>query len=210
MEGEIVEGQVITLDYGRNLVIPVHGEEGAQEGKQATAKKLYKKYGNKHLQFSLTPICDYQKDKEWPERPFLNVNVRGSIETTKENWLGYIHPFVYEEMTDVRIERNKYIKKLIEIGETTPLIISGKVIKEDDNYSMLLFASRKQIDALLPKVRKLRKNVAENNDKKRKRRIIIWSVVLAITGVLCIFFWKYMLAILIIMVVLALFSSKKH
>lgn len=210
MEDEIVEGQVITLEYGRNLLIPVHGEGGAQEGKQTAAKKLYKQYGNKHLQFSLTPICDYQKDKDYPERPFLNVNTRGSLETTKENWLGYIHPFVYDEMTDVRIERNKYIKKIIELGETNPIIISGKIIKEDGGYSMLLFASRKQIDETLSKVRKLRKKWEENNAKKRKRRIIIWSVVLAAVVVLGIFFWQYFLAGIVIMLAIAIFGSKKR
>lgn len=169
----IVEGQILTVDYGRNLIIPVYGETAAQGGKQTALKTLYKKYGNKHLQFSLTPICQYQVNAGWPERPFLNVNLRGSMSTDKDNWLGFIQPVEAEKGDAVRLERKKYIEKLIKLGEMSPLIISGKIIKEDKEYSMLLFASRKWIDETLKEVSVLSKTWDEERKRKQKKNIII-------------------------------------
>lgn len=40
--------------------------------------------------FSLTPKCDYQVKMGWPEGDFFNVNVYPSMETTRDNWLGYV------------------------------------------------------------------------------------------------------------------------
>ena len=206
---DIVEGQILEVEYGRNLIIPVYGETGAQEGKQSAAKKLYKKYGDKHLRFSLTPICKYQEDKDWPERPFLNVNVLGSLETTKDNWLGYIHPYEPEEKDKVRLERQKYIEKLIKLGEINPLVISGKVIKEGSEYSLLLFASRKYIDETLAKVTKLQKKWEEDKKAKQKKMLMIGVPILIALIVLCIFFWKYVIGVVVLVGIVILLLAKK-
>lgn len=199
---EIIDGQVLTVEYGRHLIIPVYGENSAQDSKQTTARKLYQQYGEKHLQFSLTPICSYQEQMRWPEKPFLNVNVRGSLETTKDNWLGYIHPFEDGELTDKQIERNKYLKKLIKIGESTPLIITGKIIKEGGDYSMLLFASRKYIDDTLPKIEKSKKVWAAEREQKKKRNLIIGIIATIILVILAIMFWQTFLGIIVILIIL--------
>lgn len=214
----ITQGQVLTVEYGRNLIIPVYGEVYAQDSKQTALKRLYKQYGKKHLQFSLTPPSNYQIERKWPEQPFLNVNVRGSIQTTKENWLGYIHPFEPEEKDEKRLERKKYIKRLIWLGGYCPLIISGKIIKEGSQYSMLLFASRKYIDQKVTEVKKSRTIWEEQRKIKRKRWIIIGSVVSVIIVILCVVFWQqivtffqYLIGFIILLCIIGIFSSsKKH
>lgn len=140
--------EVIEINYGKNLLIPVYGEHYAQDRGQSSAKKLYKDSGEKVQRFSLTPPCGFQIEAGWPEEPFLNVNTLGSLETTKENWLGYIAPPIIDEENDdeVHHERAKYIKKLIKIGKSNPIIMPGKVVKEGSEYQMLLFGSRKEID----------------------------------------------------------------
>lgn len=207
---EILEGQVLEVEYGRNLIIPVYGENSAQDSRQTTLKKLYKEANNKHIRLSLTPICAYQENMGWPEKPFLNVNTLGALETTKDNWLGYIHPFEPKEKTKERLERKEYVRKLIKLGEITPLVISGKVIKEDDGYSLLLFASRKYIDATLEEITKLQPKWEENKKFRKKKKTIIIISILLILIILGIIFWKYALFILVFMtLLLALLASKK-
>lgn len=45
---------------------------------------------NHPAKFSLTPRCDYQIQKGWPEGEFYNVNTYPSVETTSNNWIGYV------------------------------------------------------------------------------------------------------------------------
>lgn len=145
--------EILEIEYGRKLFIPVYGEHYAQDREQSSAEELYNESDKVVKRFSLTPPCDYQIEAGWPEEPFLNVNTLGTIETTKENWLGYIAPAIIDEENDdeEHRERNKYIKKIIKLGLEHPIIISGKLLKEGDEYQILLCASRKQIDELVKK-----------------------------------------------------------
>ena len=101
----------------------------------------------------LKPQNQYQKEMGWPEEPFLNVIPAGAENTTKDNWLGYISPSEIALTDETHIERQKYIDRLCRLGKTLSITIKGKVIKEDDEYSVLLFASRKQIDEELAELR---------------------------------------------------------
>jgi hypothetical protein len=147
--------RVIFLDYGNNLIIPVYGEHYAQDSKQKALKKLYKEHKSKIIEFSLAPQDDYQKRAQWPEEPFLNVLPRGEFTITKDNWIGYIAPARLEDCKDsaVRQDRRKYTKKIIELGKLNPVIIKGKIIKEGTEYSVILFASHKEIDKYLEELR---------------------------------------------------------
>lgn len=150
---ETAPKKAIQLEYGNNLIIPVFGEHYGQNSEQTTLAKIYKKYGNKIIDFVLAPQNQYQKEMGWPEEPFLNVIPAGAENTTKDNWLGYISPSEIALTDETHIERQKYIDRLCRLGKTLSITIKGKVIKEDDEYSVLLFASRKQIDEELAKLR---------------------------------------------------------
>ena len=145
-------GQVIFLDYGSHLIIPVYGEQYGQDYDQTALKNLHSEYGEKVIEFSLAPQDDYQRDAGWPEEPFMNVLPRGEFTVSKENWLGYIHPFEPEDDDEVHKDRQRYTDKLIKLGKLAPLVVKGKVIKEGSEYSVILFASRKEIDQHLKKL----------------------------------------------------------
>ena len=57
---------------------------------QSLLKALFQSSKGGDILLTLTPICDYQIKNKWPEPPFVNVNLFGSIATEKNNWLGYI------------------------------------------------------------------------------------------------------------------------
>lgn len=57
--------------------------------------KIKKLVGKGEYTATLTPQSKYQVEHEWPEPPFVNVNLPGSFETNKDNWLGYIASRVY-------------------------------------------------------------------------------------------------------------------
>ena len=149
LEKNLLLRQVIFLDYGNNLIIPVYGEHYGQDHSQTALKTLYQKYGEKVIEFSLAPQDDYQRKMGWPEKPFLNVLPRGNFRVSKESWLGFIHPFEPERKDKIHKDRQLYTQKLIEIGEKYPIIIKGKIIKEDSEYSVILFASHTEIDKYL-------------------------------------------------------------
>lgn len=138
-----IEQKTVVIAAGKHLVIPVYGEHYAQKGKQ---KAIVASRGVKN--FTLTPQCRYQAENGWPEMPFCNVNVCESLETTENNWIGYIAPPLEIDNSTQR-ERSKYIKKLIAISAQLPVMVEGKVIDERDSkgsFQMLIFASRKSID----------------------------------------------------------------
>ena len=190
------DGQIIFLNYGNKLIIPVYGENYAQDGKQTALKKLYSKYGSKVMDFSLAPQSDFQAEREWPEPPFLNVLPVGQFVQTKDNWLGYIHPFDPPVEDEVHKDRQKYTEKLIALGNIAPLIVKGKIIKEDDAYSMLIFASHSEIDSYSKVVepkrtskaikRNIKKTTHINNKDKFYEKWWFWVIVafliLAIVG----------------------------
>lgn len=167
--------QVIFLDYGSHLIIPVYGEEYAQDGKQTALKRIYKQYGNKVIDFSLLPQSDYQKSKGWPESPFLNVAPKGHVLQTKDNWLGYIHPFEPSIDDEVHKDRKRYIEKLIFVGDQYHVIIKGKVIKEDSTFSLLLFASHKEIDSYFSTLKTKTTKTSESRIIDRKTSATLGS-----------------------------------
>lgn len=79
------ESQYPTLDAG-NTTIEVCGTMRSQ----TLMEKIYQKYHTKRIRLTLTPICDYQIQKKWPEPPFVNVNLFGSQSTELTNWIGYV------------------------------------------------------------------------------------------------------------------------
>lgn len=143
----------VTVEYGRNLVLPVYGEKFGQDSCQTTTEKLLRVGCDT---FTITCANDYQRQAGWPEPPFANVNVPGALYTTKVSWLGFISgvPPEYSEDNPKKKERRLYATKLSKIAEVVPLNISGKIIDERterDEISIILFASRKHIDALYKK-----------------------------------------------------------
>ena len=64
---------------------------------QSLLREIYRQTTGKDTIFTLTPICQYQIDKGWPEPPFVNINMYGSEATERENWLGYI-PINYSDI----------------------------------------------------------------------------------------------------------------
>lgn len=52
--------------------------------------KIYQKHHTDKITLTLTPISDYQIKNQWPEPPFVNVNLFNSEKTSKDNWVGYI------------------------------------------------------------------------------------------------------------------------
>ncbi len=144
--------QIIFLDYGNKLIIPVYGEQYGQSHSQKTLKKLYKKYGEKVIEFSLVPQDDYQKDKGWPFEPFANVLPADEFTVSKKSWLGYISPFEPEFRDKEHLDRQEYVDKVVKLTKIAPVIIKGKIIKEEEQFSLLLFASHRVIDDYLEKL----------------------------------------------------------
>ena len=144
--------KIVFLGYGNNLIIPVYGEHFGQSHKQTALSNLYKEYGEKVIDFSLAPQSVYQESMGWPEKPFLNVLPVGNYRVTQDNWLGYISPLDPDIKDSEHKDRLKYTKKLIELGEQVPLVVKGKIIKENGEYCVILFASHKEIDQELEKL----------------------------------------------------------
>lgn len=159
--------EVISLGYGSKLIISVYGEHFGQEYRQTALKRLYKASGGKVISFKLLPQCTYQKAKGWPEEPFLNVIPVDDYSVEKDNWLGYIAPLepslenvdpdLDEELYAKQLDRKEYVEKIVKLGHKCTLIIPGKVILEEydgrPDYQLILFASHKEIDSWLDKLR---------------------------------------------------------
>ena len=159
--------EIISLGYGSKLIIPVYGEHYGQEHHQTTLKRLYKTSGGKVISFNLLPQNAFQKVKGWPEEPFLNVVPMNNFSVEKNNWLGYIAPLepnlenvdpdLDKELYDEQLDRKKYVDKIVKLGHKRTLTIQGKVILEEydghPDYQIILFASHKEIDNWLNKLR---------------------------------------------------------
>jgi len=134
--------EVVRIESGGKLRIPVYGEQYGQGSSQTTLAKL-KKSGAR--EFSITPPHQYQIQNRWPEPPFANVNIYGSLITSRANWLGYIAPG-YNADTTERQERQVYINKLIELAKIVPLTVTGQIIDEDGTFQLIIYASRSSVD----------------------------------------------------------------
>lgn len=222
---EIIENQVLHVEYGSKLILPVFGEEYGQDSKQTKLKQLYKETEGKVTEFSLTPQDEYQARKKWPEEPFLNVMPKGEYTVRKDNWLGYIQPPDYynpetektskdSELDDSKKDRRKYALKLIELGKKAPLMVKGKVIKEKNQengteYSLLLFASREDIDKKSSKVKSLQPEWEKARKKKAKNKMALLITGIILLVILGIVFWQFAVGILIIGALLVCIGAHK-
>lgn len=115
---------------------------------QNLLRKLHTKTGAKDTLLTLTPICEYQINQEWPEPPFVNINTYGSKSTQKENWLGYI-PIDFSEIDfEQLIEDNGILNVHSHIKRTQGSY--GIFLNVSDEYKMLeIYAQmdHKQIQA---------------------------------------------------------------
>lgn len=133
----------VTISYGQRLVVPVFGEYWGQGKSQDTLKRLYAK--REYHVFSLEPPVEYQKIRKWPEPPFANV-VEEGFAVSKNSWVGYIQPKRYEFEDEKDKERRRYVAKLVRLALVCNVQVTGKILKEGQEYNVLLKCSRKEID----------------------------------------------------------------
>ena len=167
--------ELVTISDGSNFTILVDGIKWAQP----QLKKHYTK-GEKQL-FSITPPCDYQLKHEWPEPPFVNINTFLSKETTKQNWLGFIHSHGDDGKDSF------FADNMLKILPHKNVAVWGKIIKEDDpnfgevgEYKILLFLSRSdlvnQAKGYKQPTKKTETSYAPRNDEKRiNKHVFVWG-----------------------------------
>lgn len=128
---------LLYIESGSKIIFSPEGTEYAQN----KLKKLYKK-DEKTQWFGITPKCQYQIDHDWPYvENFVNVNLPGSIETEKDNWLGYIGAWENDENQTLVVEKLNIILK-----SKRPLL-NGKIVKESNGeYRIIFFVSRKSLE----------------------------------------------------------------
>lgn len=97
------------------------------EYRQEQLRKLYKKYEESTILFTLTPRSRYQVTRNWSEMPFVNVNIAGSTGTTEKNWLGYVRTSFFSEADLTGIVRKH-----------GPVSVYGKITKKSGEYSIVL------------------------------------------------------------------------
>lgn len=102
--------------------------------------ELYDDSHGKKILLSLTPICQYQILNKWPEPPFVNVNLHGSLATERNNWLGYIS---IEDPTD--IDFNKLMDDYGQID------VVAKIRKTGREYYIQFFISEEYIPTKIKK-----------------------------------------------------------
>lgn len=134
-----------TLDYGE-IDAEIHGN--LYDHCQSMLKTIYKNAKGKDVVLTLTPPCQYQIEKGWPELPFVNVNLYGSKATEKDNWLGYI-PIDFSDIDFGQIIKdngNVNVHAHIEKNESYEIILNV-----DSKYTMLtsnISHDQKQVDYL--------------------------------------------------------------
>lgn len=131
------EYPVVHIENGSKVIFSPEGTEYSQE----KLKKLY--HPDEKVQwFSITPVCQYQIEAEWPDvEKFVNVNTLGSIETEKANWLGYIGAWEDDE------KQSYVVDHLIKILKDKRPLLSGKIVKETDGeYRIIFFVSRTSLE----------------------------------------------------------------
>ena len=129
-----IDYPIVYIESGSKVIFSPEGTEYAQD----KLKKIYNS-DEKAQWFSITPVCQYQIENEWPNvEKFVNVNILGSAETEKNNWLGYIGAWEDDEkQTFVVNHLLKILKK-----NKRPLL-KGKLVKETNGeYRIIFFVSR--------------------------------------------------------------------
>lgn len=131
------EYEVVQIESGSKMVFSPEGTEHAQD----RLKKLYDP-SEKCQWFSITPVCQFQKNRGWPDAPsFVNVNTPGSVETEKDNWLGYIGAWDDDE------KQSYVVEKLNILLDSKRPMLFGKIVKESNGeYRIIFFVSRKSLE----------------------------------------------------------------
>ena len=134
---EKVRYELVHIDGGSKIIFSPEGTQYAQD-------KLEELYDptEKPRWFSVTPQNKYQKEHDWPAAPkFVNVNTPGSIETNRENWLGYIGAWEDDE------NQTYVVEHLLKILKKKRPLLKGKIIKESDGeYRIIFFVSHESIE----------------------------------------------------------------
>ncbi len=138
------------IEWGRNVCIAVNGFGYAQD----KLEELYWDSRGKSIKFQVTPPCEFQKFRGWPDEPFVNVNYLGNRETTQANWLGYIGEFSNNK------KRQLVVESLLDILKHGDVTAMGKMMREDPvndtgDYKILLYFSRKSLKSAKEKAEKL-------------------------------------------------------
>ena len=136
----------ILLDYGDCDPV-IFGTEYSQ----SLLKILYQQTDGKKTILTLTPICQYQIEREWPQPPFVNINLQGSSATERNNWLGYIP---IDNPMDIDYE--KLIKKYGNVD------VNATIQKKGREYYIQLHIS----DEYKPDTNKIIKTYISHNQKQ--------------------------------------------
>lgn len=132
-----VEYPIVYIESGSKVIFSPEGTEYAQD----KLKSIYDP-DEKAQWFSITPVCQYQIDNEWPDvEKFVNVNILGSIETEKDNWLGYIGAWEDDE------NQTFVVDHLLKILKDKRPLLKGKLVKETSGeYRIIFFVSRTSLE----------------------------------------------------------------
>ena len=133
----------VYIESGSKVIFSPEGTEYSQE----KLKKLYDP-SEKSQWFSITPQSAYQIEHNWPDvKKFVNVNIIGSIETNKDNWLGYIGAWEDDE------KQTLVVNGLLKLLNTTRPLLQGKIIKETDGeYRIIFFVSRTSLENAIKEI----------------------------------------------------------
>lgn len=128
---------IVHIENGSKVIFSPEGTQYSQE----KLKKIYKP-DEKVQWFSITPVSPYQIEAGWPDvEKFVNVNLLGSIETDKSNWLGYIGAWEDDE------KQTYVVDHLINILKNKRPLLSGKIVREmDGEYRIIFFVSRTSLE----------------------------------------------------------------
>jgi len=142
LRGEGGEGtELVYIEGGKDLIFPA--ERLSSEDLQQKLADLYWTQRGKNFWVCVTPQNQYQIEQGWPEEPFVNVNTIGSVETTKENWLGYIKQWPDNEKKMFVVPR---LEKIIEKGKCP--VLRAKVVEDEENkgcYKLIFFLSKEDL-----------------------------------------------------------------
>ena len=140
---QFVDYPIVHIGSGSKVIFSPEGTEYSQD----KLKKIYDK-SEKSQWFSITPVCQYQIDAGWPDvEEFVNVNLLGSIETEKDNWLGYIGAWHDDE------KQTYVVENLIKLLATKRPLLQGKLVKESDGeYRIIFFVSRTALEEAVKQI----------------------------------------------------------
>jgi len=78
-------GDVLVVPDG-----PMETEVLGEQYRVELLREIYRRFKSETILVSITPESPYQHEQGWPKPTFVNVNLRGSRSTSRDNWLGYI------------------------------------------------------------------------------------------------------------------------